>query len=81
MGDRGVIRLNYRMGINIEELKQIMYGKIDWMKVFKDAYESRKTSWFEMGHIQEWRNATDEVLFAVWHQLEDEINKLDSSKP
>jgi len=62
-----------------EELKQIMYGKIDWIKVFKDAYNSRKTSWYEMGNIQEWRNATDEVLFAVWHQLEKEIDKLNTT--
>lgn len=58
-----------------EKLKEIMYGKIDWIKVFKDAYEQRKTSWYELGHIKEWRNATDEILFAVWHQFEKEISK------
>lgn len=63
------------MKIDIEDLKQIMYGKIDWVKVFKDAHASRKGAWYELGHIMEWRNATDEVLFAVWHQLEDEIKK------
>ena len=61
--------------MNKEELKQIMFKEIDWIRVFKDAYESRKTSWYELGHIQEWRNATDEVLFAVWHQIEDILNK------
>ena len=50
------------MGITKEQLKQIMYGKIDWIKVFKDAYLSRKTSWWEVGHINEWRNATDESI-------------------
>ncbi len=57
--------------ITIGELKQIFYGKIDWIRVFKDAYESRRTSWHTMGNIQEWRNATDEILFAVWRQLEE----------
>lgn len=59
--------------ISIEELKQIMYGKIDWIRVFKDAYNGRKTAWREMGNIQEWRNATDEVLFAVWKQIEENL--------
>lgn len=58
---------------DIEKIKQIMYGRMDWIKVFKDAYEGRRTSWYELGHIQEWRNATDEVLFAVWKQLEPEL--------
>jgi len=57
--------------ITLQELKEIMYGKVDWYRVFKDAYEGRKSSWFELGHIQEWRNATDEVLFAVWKQIEE----------
>ena len=65
----------------IEELKQIMYGKIDWIEVFKDAYEGRKTSWVELGHIQEWRNATDEVLFAVWKQLEKYLKPSDKEVP
>jgi len=55
----------------LEVLKQVVWGKIDWMRVFKDAYENRKTSWNEIGHIREWRNATDEVLFALWHQIEE----------
>ena len=63
------------MKIDIKDLKHIMYGKINWYQVFKDAYNSRKTAWWELGHIQEWRNATDEVLFAVWKQLEKEIKK------
>jgi len=61
--------------ITLEELKEIMYGKMDWYKVFKDAYESRKSSWFELGHIQEWRNCMDEVLFAVWKQIEELTHK------
>ena len=56
-------------------LKQVMYGKLDWIQVFKDAHASRKTAWHELGHIQEWRNATDEVLFAVWKQLEPMLKK------
>jgi len=59
----------------IEDTKQIMYGEVDWIKVLKDAYESRKTSWFEIGHIKEWRNCTDEILFAVWHQLEPKLKE------
>ena len=59
-----------------EKIKFICYGKIDWIKVFKDAYEGRKTSWKELGHIGEWRNATDEVLFAFWKQFKPEIDKL-----
>ena len=57
----------------IERVKEVFYGKVDWIKVFKDAYENRKTSWYEIGHIKEWRNATDEVLFAIWHQIEQQI--------
>lgn len=58
------------------DLKQICYGKVDWFKVFKDAYNSRESSWWGLGHIAEWRNATDEVLFAFWKQFKNEINKL-----
>lgn len=58
---------------DIDEIKRIMFGEMDWMKVFRDAYESRKGAWYELGHICEWRNATDEVLFAVWHQIEDKL--------
>ena len=58
---------------DIQLIKAIMYGKIDWIKVFKDAYEGRKTSWKDLGHIREWRNATDEILFAVWSQLEHHL--------
>jgi len=64
--------------ITLQELKEIMYGKMDWYKVFKDAYESRKTSWYELGHIQEWRNCTDEILFAVWKQVEEITSLIDS---
>ncbi len=70
-----------KLVISLEELKRFMYGEMDWTKVFKDAYEGRKTSWHELGNIQEWRNATDEILFAVWHQIEDKftLNKEKSS--
>jgi len=59
----------------LEKLKGIVYGKIDWIQVFKDAYENRKTSWVELGHIQEWRNATDEIMTAFWNQFEEELTK------
>lgn len=55
-------------------LKNFMYGKMDWQKVFIDAFNSRRSSWWKLGHIQEWRNATDEVCFAVWKQLEEFID-------
>jgi hypothetical protein len=60
-------------------LKTFMYSKMDWIKVFRDAYKSRESSWYELGHIQEWRNATDEVLFAVWKQIEEEIERLNTT--
>jgi len=66
--------------IKIEDIKQIMYGKIDWIKVFKDAYENRKTSWNEVGYIREWRNATDEILFALWHQLEVKLKEMENKQ-
>lgn len=72
----------FYLGYNkaLEELKGFMFGRMDWFKVFRDAYESRKTSWHELGHIQEWRNATDEILFAVWRQIEEELNKKQGDK-
>jgi len=58
-----------------DELKMICYGEIDWIKVFRDAYENRKSSWWDLGHIQEWRNATDEILFAFWKQFEEKLKE------
>lgn len=66
--------------ITIEELKSIIYGRMDWFRVFRDAYEGRRSSWHNIGNISEWRNATDEVLFAVWKQLEEEINALSTKE-
>lgn len=60
----------------IDVLKYIIFGRIDWPSVFVTAYNNRKTSWYELGHIKEWRNATDEILYAVWHQLEYELDKI-----
>jgi hypothetical protein len=55
-----------------EKLIQILYS-LDWVKVMRDAYEGRKTSWEEIGHIREWRNATDEIMGAVIKQVKEAI--------
>jgi L-lactate utilization protein LutB len=72
-------RIDDNKTITKGSLKTFMYGKMDWIKVFRDAYERRKSSWRELGHIEEWRNATDEVLFAVWKQIEEEIERLNTT--
>ena len=64
------------MKIEFEELKSIMFG-MDWIEILKNAYENRRSSWFDLGHIKEWRNATDEILFACWKQLEEKIKEIE----
>lgn len=56
------------------DLRAELY-KLDWIKIMQQAIESRPSSWnrskpFECP-ILEWRNASDEVCYAVINALED----------
>ncbi len=53
----------------LSTLKQEMF-QLDWMKILNRAIESRRTSWGERP-VQEWRNASDEVLGAVINAMQD----------
>lgn len=55
-----------------EPLDKILFS-LDWTKILSEAINARKTSWNE-NPVREWRNASDEVLTALLHALED--NKL-----
>lgn len=50
-------------------LREDLYA-LDWIKILDDAIKSRKTSWCDPA-VREWRNASDEILFALIHALED----------
>lgn len=58
----------------LNEVKSKLY-RLDWITIFKNAYENRKTSWEGLGHIREWRNATDEVMSEVIKQLFESIKE------
>lgn len=45
-------------------------AKLDWIKILKDAIESRPTSW-GTDIVREWRNAGDEVYSALITALEE----------
>jgi hypothetical protein len=50
------------------ELKYQLYT-LDWIGILKAAIESRPTSWGD-DPVREWRNASDEVCFALARALE-----------
>ena len=61
-----------------EDFKRAIYG-LDMIKIVGDAIQNRETSWsekcFVCGHphepaIVEWRNATDEIRWAILRELE-----------
>jgi hypothetical protein len=56
--------------------------KLDWIKILSKAIEGRPTSW-NIKPVLEWRNASDEICFAVVNALEEEglINKRELKIP
>ena len=57
-----------RRKIECENDKETFFNWIcclDMIQVFVDAYNSRQTSWKGMGEIREWKNATDEIRYAI----------------
>jgi hypothetical protein len=61
--------------IDKDKLKMILY-RLDWIKILDRAIKMRPTSWND-NPVREWRNASDEINFAVVHALEEEgiLNK------
>lgn len=67
--------------VSREELR-LQLHRLDWMKILKEAVESRPTSWwmkeftddkgetYRIPPITEWRNASDEVLWSVEREME-----------
>lgn len=46
-------------------------ARLDWIKILDKAIKSRPTSW-RKNPVIEWVNASDEVMLALIHELEDE---------
>lgn len=51
------------------KIKQEIY-QLDWIKILNEAIKSRPSSWND-NPIREWRNASDEILGALIHQMEE----------
>lgn len=54
----------------IRELVRVEIYRLDWIKILKNAINARPTSW-NPNPINEWRNASDEVLGAFISAAED----------
>ena len=71
------------------DLQMILY-RLDWIGILKDAIEARPTSWGfptkpakpeEMQYpVNEWRNASDELIAPIWRRLEQEIEERSKNK-
>lgn len=56
-----------------EEIKKGLRDSLDyldWISILHNAIENRKTSWND-NPVREWRNASDELLFAVKEAFEE----------
>lgn len=53
----------------IYDIKYPMY-RLDWIKILDRAIKNRRTSWGE-DPVYEWRNASDEICYAVIIAMED----------
>jgi len=59
------VKLNEK---KVKRIKAVLH-KLDWIKILHTAIESRPTSW-GIRPVREWRNASDEILFAVVKEIE-----------
>ena len=46
--------------------------RLDWIAILDEAIKARPTSWWvgKTSPVREWRNASDEVCFAVINAME-----------
>jgi len=49
-------------------LSEVLY-RLDWIEILREAIEMRRSSWGDRP-VVEWRNASDEVCFALLRALE-----------
>ena len=52
------------------DLKGKMY-RLDWIEILRRAVDMRPTSFRSDPPFWEWRNASDEICYAVVHAMED----------
>ena len=66
--------------LSLDELKLIVHMRVDWSQVFRDVYKYKGMSWYDLTDIFAWKEMTDEIMYALWKQIEKEIKERDKLK-
>ena len=62
----------YKLAKTKPKISRYSMMRLDWIAILDEAIKARPTSWWgeKTPPVREWRNASDEVCFAVIHAME-----------